>query len=108
MIKQHLQALQMGENAVAKSAEYAEHKCWDPKDGELLLAFRCRNGKELTTDTRVQTQDGSHFLSLHVLGPQQREQRGHGRVTCKNKLSLLTLVGAKQHRCTKLQEHVEL
>ena len=66
--------------------EYAEHKCWDPKDGELLLAFRCRNGKELTTDTRVQTQDGSHFLSLHVLGPQQREQRGHGRGTGKNKL----------------------
>ena len=27
-----------------------------------------------------------HFLSLHVLAPQHREQRGHGRGTGKNKL----------------------
>ena len=27
-----------------------------------------------------------HFLSLHVLAPQQREQRGQGRGTGKNKL----------------------
>ena len=31
--------------------EYAEHKCWDPKDGELCLA-RLKSGETLVEDRR--------------------------------------------------------
>ena len=31
------------------------HKCWDPKDGELLVGFRCRNGEDLRESRKGET-----------------------------------------------------
>ena len=39
--------------------EYAEHKCWDPKDGELCVA-RMRSG-----ETRLEVRSGSDVQFDH-------------------------------------------